>query len=286
MARINIEDTWWTDPRREALSKLVGDELIADGVMVRLWRLAQQYWKNAEPIPNHVFEHVRHRSEVVACSLASVEENGVYVAGSSKAFEWITKAKENASKAGKKSAEKRLLTKGTSQPLPNQTRTPVERNSTEPERNPTKPNDPEPSSSSSSSSSSSYSLSGSGFKKTNAGIRLDYPQEFDAAWLLYERKGDKKRAYLEYKKLNLTKEGGEQLVLAISNYKSSKPDPQFRKDFERFLPTDWREWLTTKNTSNGVHPKTQERVNQFNRFVAREEARAEQSAKEVDNEQN
>lgn len=158
MARVNIEENWWVDPRREKLAKLLGDELLADGAVIRLWRIAQEYWKNSEPIPNHVFEHVRYGSEIVACGLAISNEQGVYVRGSTKSFEWLQKRKDAASKAGKKSAESRKKTKGTSQPLSNQTRTKVN----EEQPNTEKLNQTEPSSSFSSSSSYSLSKSKSG----------------------------------------------------------------------------------------------------------------------------
>ena len=250
----------------------MGDELIADGAAVRLWRLAQEHWKqNAEPIPNYKFEHVRFSSELVRAGLAYVRDSSVYVRGCSNAFAWMTKNVEKARNAGKKSAETRRLKNGTAQPLnysngkitelgPNSSSNNLELNPTKPELNPTKAeqdstwvNLPEPSLSLSSSSSLSESLSESCFKNKNGAIRTDYPEDFIKIWDLYGKKGDKKASFEEFKRLRLSPEEYQNLCLAISNVLLRK-ERQYMKDFERYLKTDWREDSKTSHRQIYVYP--------------------------------
>lgn len=121
-------------------------------------------------------------------------------------------------------------------------------------------------------------------KNSNLGIRAEYPPEFDEVWVLYGRKGDKRAAYGEFKNLNLQQGDIENLTKAIGNCHRRQTDPKYRKDFERYLKTDWREDLTPTSTSNHIHPKTQERLDVYNRFLEREDLRSAEAAKEVSNE--
>lgn len=81
-------------------------------------------------------------------------------------------------------------------------------------------------------------------KKTNVGIRLDYPQEFLELWESYGRRGDKKAAFQEYSNLKLSPEESQNLLKAVSNFVKMVPELKFRPHFCRFLKTDWREHLT------------------------------------------
>lgn len=257
MARINIEEQWWTDPRREALSKVLGDELLADGAVIRLWRLAQEYWKrNSEPIPNHVFEHVRYRSELVACSLAVVRTEGVFVRGCSEHFAWITKQRENASKAGKKSAENRKLATGSAQPKPslngvspNDFRTAVR---TTLEHDPTPPNETQPSSSPSSSSS---------YKKNI------YIGQFDLEipYQIYPRKRGKTPGMKIIRKQIKSQQDFLDFQKAVQNFAHEMKDkePQFIMKFSTFAQ-EWRDWIQIEKSQptqiEGPRKKTEEEL--------------------------
>lgn len=252
MARINIEEKWWIDPRRSALIREIGDEEKADGAVLKLWRIAQEYWKKGKRgIPMDSFKLLPHSDIFLRCALAeerdsperpfeafevrsnAVRERSVFVRGCSEAFGWLTKKSEDSSLAGKKSAEKRRILFGTAQP---QTRTTPERPF---ERPSNAPNDPEPSSSSSPSTSPSPSITVKK-KNNNVGIRVDYPQVFTEAWEAYGRRGDKKAAFEAYKALNLTEVERAKLTSAIETY-CKDTEWKFRKHFCRFLKTDWRE---------------------------------------------
>lgn len=167
MARINIEECWWSDPRRTKLILKIG--LLADAVAVNMWRVAQEFWKDGQRlVPGEVFDKLEHAADLIDCGLSDVrierEPNGlerrsIYVRGSSERLEWVREQREQARKAGKKSAEARRKKTGTAQPKPKKPRTTTERPSNAPR---TESNDAEPSGSGSISGSSSDSISGSG----------------------------------------------------------------------------------------------------------------------------
>lgn len=156
MARINIEECWWSDPRRSKLIRLFqGNTREADGLVIEAWRLAQEYWKHdRQLIPIHHFESLEANSKLIEANLAEIRENGVYVRGSSQYLDWVNERRKSASRGGKKSAESRKK-KGSAQPKKAKN---VEANSKQTEAN---VNQTQASSSSSSSFSSSSSSSDS-----------------------------------------------------------------------------------------------------------------------------
>ncbi len=99
------------------------------------------------------------------------------------------------------------------------------------------------------------------------GIRTEYPGEFEELWNSYGRRGDKKAAFQEYKKLSLQEGDLQVLSSAVKNYIASNPDPKYRKHLCRFLLTDWRDTAKAP-AGNGLHPKTQERLNVYERWKA------------------
>lgn len=107
VARTNIEDCWWTDPRRSKLIKILGDEDRADGVAVKMWRLAQEFWKKDRGlVPKSIFETLENHQALVGAGLASLSDDGVYVRGSSQYLDWIHEQREKARKGGKESAKR------------------------------------------------------------------------------------------------------------------------------------------------------------------------------------
>jgi hypothetical protein len=167
MARINIEDCWWTDPRRSALSRLVG-ETRADGIAVRAWRLGQDFWKHGRGlIPKELFDCLDGAAELIQSGLAEVRASFVYVRGSSAYLDWVAEKREQAKVAGKKSAEVRRKKRGSAQPNP---RTTSERSSNERR---TKSNDAEPSVS----GSFSDSISDSGSKNIAQAFASEVPTQ-------------------------------------------------------------------------------------------------------------
>lgn len=162
MARMNIEECWWTDPRRSLLIKNTGSEELADGAIIKAWRLAQEFWKNQKGlVPIDLFETLPHFKEIISAKLADVRGAFVYVRGSSAYLDWVREKRDQASEAGKKSAQSRKSKFGTAQPKGKKSEKEsknVERASNESR---TEFNALEPSGSYSGSSSGSYSDSGS-----------------------------------------------------------------------------------------------------------------------------
>jgi hypothetical protein len=115
VARINIEECWWSDPRRTKLLLRIG--FAADGAAVNMWRLAQEFWgKSRGLVPADVFFKLEHAQELIDAGLADVRERSVYVRGCSEYLEWHAEKREQASAAGKKSAEVRRKKSGSAQP--------------------------------------------------------------------------------------------------------------------------------------------------------------------------
>lgn len=131
MARLNIEQCWWSDPRRERLADKVGGLELADAAAIRLWRLAQEFWQNGQLVPEQIFSTLKHSDVFLACQLAEARDGGIYVRGSSQYLSWTIEAKEQRKKGGRNSAQARLEKYGTARPqiqtgfelTPNSTRT-------------------------------------------------------------------------------------------------------------------------------------------------------------------
>lgn len=112
MARINVEERYWTDPRRKHLLRLLKDEDLMDGCMMAAWKVAQTYWSvGKKPVPLNVFDHLRFSKEIMESGLArestEILNPGMYVLGSRECFEWLADRKEAASRGGRKSGQTR-----------------------------------------------------------------------------------------------------------------------------------------------------------------------------------
>jgi hypothetical protein len=113
VARINIEDCWWTDPRRSKLIKLLGSEEAADGTAVRMWRVAQEFWGKARGlVPLKVWNSIEAAPKLIQAGLAEEREGGVYVSGSSQYLDWAFEKREAARAGGQKSAQRPRNAKG------------------------------------------------------------------------------------------------------------------------------------------------------------------------------
>jgi hypothetical protein len=107
MARLTIEDCWWTDPRRSKLIKAIGDDDLADVVAIRAWRLAQEFWKHARGlVPKSIFQHLRNAQDLIHAGLAEDLGDEVYVRGSSAYLDWLIERQESGRVGGKKSAQR------------------------------------------------------------------------------------------------------------------------------------------------------------------------------------
>ncbi len=159
MPRLNIEDIWWEDPRRDLLVQRIG--FATDAVALKMWRLAQTYYRLGMLVPVELYHAVPHAEDFMAVGLAYYASGqvdahgkqtqakgdnpkqtcaGVYIKGRDEYFGWL-KARSEAGSA-KKPKEKK----------PKKTRNaPGQQN----EAKPNNPQQPETSSSISSSPSGS-----------------------------------------------------------------------------------------------------------------------------------
>lgn len=107
LARINVEDEFYLDPRFRALIRKIGDEDKAVGMCLRLWRVAQKYWgKDHTPIPYDVFK-LEGLEDLLEVGLAEKSDEGIYARGSKDRFDWYRQKIEAGRKGGLKSAEQR-----------------------------------------------------------------------------------------------------------------------------------------------------------------------------------
>lgn len=120
MARINVEDGFWFDPRLKALAKLVGCEDKATGMCIRAWRMAQEHWKDGDGlIPCDLWD-ISGLDQLISCKLARLDGKGVYVSGASKHLTWLCERQEAAKTGGQASAAARKSKYGTA--IPNNAR--------------------------------------------------------------------------------------------------------------------------------------------------------------------
>lgn len=106
--RLNFESHYWTDPRRSRLMGLLGSEALADGSVVKMWLLAQEYWgRGRQLIPQEVFGLLEASDKLLEAKLAEVQQNGVYVKGAREHFDWLHLRREAARKGGKKEKKPR-----------------------------------------------------------------------------------------------------------------------------------------------------------------------------------
>ena len=133
VARINIEEDWWSESRRDRLvRRLGGDSRIADGLMIQAWRLSQGCSKLDFRIPIQRFLCLEGAEVLLECDLADLYQANakqtqvntkqvierskqdeefaetcyIYVRGSFEMFGWLVKRRQVASEGGKKSAKR------------------------------------------------------------------------------------------------------------------------------------------------------------------------------------
>lgn len=246
MARINIEECWWSDPRRTALLLEIGFE--ADSAAVNMWRAAQEFWgKSRGLIPKSVFDKLKHCEKLVEVGLADVRESFVYVRGCSEYLEWHAEKREQAAAAGRKSAEVRRKKSGSAQPKGGKghEKSERERNDIRTDANGTEPSD-------------SGSLSGSGLNSKNTYSPF---REFSN---LYRAKFPSttlgQNAEERFKRQIKTLPDHEHLRAAIEHYATFLAHPKNswrspKASFETFLGAKgfWRDFIHPPNVAD--HPK-------------------------------
>jgi hypothetical protein len=113
VARLNIEESLYTDERFFELVALVKSGELALGKLVRAWTVAQKYHLSHREIPTEVWVKQRLDQVLIDVDFAERTATGVRMRGQDEQFAWLV----NASRAGKKSVKARRETDGTAQPI-------------------------------------------------------------------------------------------------------------------------------------------------------------------------
>lgn len=116
MARINIEDSLWADPRFQDLMIKVASRHTAKGMIVELWTLAQRFWltSGGRGIPKPAWDDAGMPSALIECNLAKDNGEFIYAVGSKEQFAWLNARSENGKKGGPAAAKSRAEIKGKS----------------------------------------------------------------------------------------------------------------------------------------------------------------------------
>lgn len=230
MARINIEECWWSDPRRSKLIRLLGgDTRKADGLAIEAWRLAQEFWKHERKlVPLTHFDALEDSQCLIDAGLAEVRGSEVYVRGSSQYLEWVREQRENAASAGRASAQRPRDEKGRLLPKVQQVtnETPATSSEVQP------------------------SVSGSGSIKENtiehrkrySRVKSDF--DLEKLYKEYPRKKGKTPGLKKLAKEIKTEADYLALAEAIKNYAadSAGKDAQYIQFFSTFAG-QWRDWI-------------------------------------------
>jgi hypothetical protein len=107
----------WADPRFDALKIMVGNEFVAIGIMVKAFKLAQEFWGNDRSlIPIETWDLYPFNA-LEKAGLAERTEAGIYVKGSEENFDWLYKKRSSGRAGGLKSVQVRQNKYGTSKVL-------------------------------------------------------------------------------------------------------------------------------------------------------------------------
>lgn len=114
MARINIDNEIFLDPRFQSLSSKLGGSYAALGMLAIFWFAAQRRWGKGELLPKAEF--LPDWRPLVDCNFAEEREAGFYAKGAEEHFSWYAEKCEAARIGGRASAEARRKKFGTAQP--------------------------------------------------------------------------------------------------------------------------------------------------------------------------
>jgi hypothetical protein len=108
MARINIEDSLYTDFRFLELHKKLDNLEMAIGAMVRAWTVAQKWYTSQwKMIPVSVWEKQKLNNFIIECGLATREGDFIKMAGADEQFSWLVQRSEAGKRSARSKAEKK-----------------------------------------------------------------------------------------------------------------------------------------------------------------------------------
>lgn len=114
VARINIEDTLWGDPRFQELLVKVGDRHRAKGMILELWTVAQKYWvaSRGKGIPKPAWDDHGLPNVLVECRLARDDGEFIYAIGAKEQFAWLDQRTDAGKNGGIASGKARIKITG------------------------------------------------------------------------------------------------------------------------------------------------------------------------------
>lgn len=234
MARINIEDKWWGDPRRMMLNIKLGLGT-ADGCFLIAVKLSQDH--NGEAFDSRHKLLTGWAEALVESGLAEGTPEALYIKGSKEHHEWIKTQRAHGLKGGESTKKKWRQTLGALEGYPL--------------ANPTA----EPTLSSSSSSSK---------RKKNTCAKSEIECRFAEVWEAYPRKIAKTEALNRYKRLITSEDDHVKFTLSVKNYvaycTANKTEEQYIKHMASFLGIEtkqtWRDWIEYKSTEPPIEVYT------------------------------
>jgi hypothetical protein len=102
MARINVEEKWWTDERRYKLAEILGSIYEADGLALAAWKLAQEFYgRGRRRVPVLEFQKIHKYEFLFQTNLAQIVGDVVYVSGTKEHHKWYAQRVAASAKGGK-----------------------------------------------------------------------------------------------------------------------------------------------------------------------------------------
>lgn len=111
MARLNIEDSLFKDPRFMELAIKLGDRHRALGAVVEAFMVAQEFYLNLASkhmIPLNEWKRRKLTDAIIDCGLAELRGEFIHVCGSEKQFEWLIQRQEAGRRGGLAKAKRQL----------------------------------------------------------------------------------------------------------------------------------------------------------------------------------
>ena len=235
MARINIEDRLFKDPRFSKLVLELGSFELAIGTLISVWLFAQEYWtKTQNGIPLSAWSKRKFPRALIECEFAIIVDNEfVYVKGCKSNFDWLLKRRDAGRKGGLKKSPK-LKSLDNFQSKMKQVEA-------------------------SSSSSFSFSSSSSNSKNNNAHLKMR-EFDFESLYSKYPRKLGKKQGMKTAIRLIKKQDDFDSLAKAIENYSAycerEIKETRFIKHYSTFM-NQWEDYL---------EPVTESKNNQLDNF--------------------
>lgn len=103
MPRINIEEKWWSDPRRGRLAEKLGRR-VADGLMLEAWRISQEF--NGNTFSWKIYFDEVEVQAMLSVGLAELHGENLYIKGSKEHHDWIKEQRRRASLGGQATKRK------------------------------------------------------------------------------------------------------------------------------------------------------------------------------------